>query len=125
MGKGFTALLNTIFLIFLLGMTTSINSQPIEQTNLRSMAQQESQSITLEFIQDRAITTLSSIINFLKRILVLATLLFLIENLINFWVLASSYAFLDIEMPAYFKDTISNIYTLYNESIFSYIGIDV
>jgi len=78
------------------------------------MATEQGGHLTLQLIQDKAITTLSGVINFLKRILVLATLLFLIENLINFWVLASSYAFLDIEMPTHFKDTITNIYTLYN-----------
>ena len=72
-----------------------------------------------------SIELLSKVINFLKRILVLMTLLFLIENLINFWVLASSYAFLAVQMPEHFKSTISDIYTLYNESFLHYIGLDI
>lgn len=41
-------------------------------------------------------------------------MLFLIESLINFWVLASAYAFLAIQMPEYFSNTISQIYIVYN-----------
>lgn len=68
---------------------------------------------------------LSMAINLLKRVLVLTTMLFLIENLINFWVLASSYVFLAVQTPEYFKTSISNIYALYNESLLSYIGISI
>jgi len=107
MSKNTSPLLNPLFLMLLISIVPITASQPEQQTKLRV-------HLTLQLIQDKAITMLSGVINFLKRILVLATLLFLIENLINFWVLASSYAFLDIEMPTHFKDTITNIYTLYN-----------
>jgi hypothetical protein len=79
----------------------------------------------MEAILNQTIDLLSKAINFLKRALVLGTLLFLIENLINFWVLTSAYSFLDIPIPAYFQDTISTIYNLYNESFFSYLGINI
>lgn len=49
-------------------------------------------------------------------------MLFLIENLVNFWVLTSSYVYLQIKMPDFLKDTINSIYEDYNESFLAYLG---
>lgn len=74
---------------------------------------------------DDSMGWLSGAINLLKKVLVLTAMLFLIENLINFWVLASSYAFLAVQLPEYFTTTISSIYSIYNESLLQYIGITI
>ena len=105
----------------------SLSTNEVSQESLPRLLAVDDQNLkpSLESVLDRSIETLSRVINFLKRVLVLATLLFLIENLINFWVLASSYAFLSIDLPDSFRDKISNIYVLYNESLFSYLGISI
>lgn len=74
---------------------------------------------------DQTIALMSQVINVLKRVLVLTAMLFLVENLINFWILASMYVYLPFTMPQFVLDALSPLYNAYNEPFLNYLNLNV
>ena len=66
----------------------------------------------------------SMVVNSLKRVLVLSAMLFLIENMVNFWILASSYAFLRVDMPSNLHAILKSIYQDHNMPLLEYLGVE-